>query len=79
VIAQKTIATPRASCNEIEPSPCWKNMKEDSEFEEVILFLEKSVSGFVCIEVLLIEMETPSYHLKNTSHMRIGLRRFPRE
>jgi hypothetical protein len=40
VIAQKTIATPRASCNEIELSPCWKNVKEDSEFEEVILFLE---------------------------------------
>jgi hypothetical protein len=28
---QKTIALIGAYCNETQPSPCWENVKEDSE------------------------------------------------
>jgi hypothetical protein len=37
---RKTIATTRAYCNETQPSPCWENVKEDSEGLELFLALE---------------------------------------
>jgi hypothetical protein len=37
---QKTIATAGAYCNEMQPSPCWENVKEVSEGLELFLVLE---------------------------------------
>jgi hypothetical protein len=37
---RKTIATTGAYCNETQPSPCWKNVKEVSEGLELFLVFE---------------------------------------
>jgi hypothetical protein len=37
---QKTIAPAEAYCNETQPSPCWENVKEDSEVLGLFLIFE---------------------------------------
>jgi hypothetical protein len=46
---RKTIATTGAYYNETQPSPYWENVKEVSEGLGFFSFLNKLVSGLLCI------------------------------